>query len=101
QNLISNAVEYSSPETAVRVVIETRGKEARIVVEDRGIGIPENDRKRIFEAFHRGSNARSARTGLCLSLHLALEIVRGHEGRLWFDSEVDRGTTFFMALPMA
>ncbi|HJZ87686.1 MAG TPA: ATP-binding protein [Polyangia bacterium] len=99
-NLLSNAIHYSRPDSPVRVRVERRGSEARIAIEDRGIGIPEADRPHVFEAFRRGSNAAAAGPGLGLGLHLVHEIVRAHEGRVWFDSVVGRGTTFWLVLPL-
>ena len=99
-NLVSNAVRYSPPETPVHVVAEVNGSELRVRVIDRGIGIPENDRPHLFEAFRRGANARSGGPGLGLGLHLAQEIVRSHGGRIWFDTGLG-GTTFYVALPLS
>jgi signal transduction histidine kinase len=105
-NLISNAIRYSPQETPVRVTIQLLpgGAGARtevvLTVEDCGIGIPDADREHVFTAFRRGSNARVGGPGLGLGLHVAAEIVRAHGGRIWFDTESGRGTTFYVALPL-
>jgi signal transduction histidine kinase len=100
QNLLSNAARYSAAESAIEVFIDATATEAHLRVIDRGIGIPEVDRPRVFEAFRRGSNARYGGPGLGLGLHLCAEIVRAHQGRIWLESELDRGTTFYVALPL-
>ena len=98
-NLLSNAVRYSPPDSPVHVVAELHGNEARFRVVDRGIGIPEADRPHLFDAFRRGANARAGGPGLGLGLHLASEIVRAHNGRIWFETSPG-GTTFHVALPI-
>src|SRR5262249_2669499 len=100
ENLLSNALRYSLPETSVRVTVDVRAGEGHVAVEDAGIGIPEGDRASLFEAFRRGSNARFGGPGLGLGLHLVHEIVRAHDGRVHFESELGHGTTFFVTLPL-
>src|SRR5262249_19640275 len=76
-NLLSNAVKYSAPNQPVDFVLQRDGDSAVYRVTDRGCGIPEADQKRLFQAFHRGSNVRHIPgTGLgllivqrCLQLH--------------------------------
>jgi signal transduction histidine kinase len=99
-NLISNAARYSPRETPIRIAVAIEGNELHLAVEDHGIGIPERDHARIFDAFRRGSNARFGGAGLGLGLHVAAEIFRAHGGRIWFESRLGKGTTFHVALPL-
>jgi signal transduction histidine kinase len=69
-----------------------------LAVSDNGIGIPEADRERLFRRFERGSNTGGI-SGTGLGLHIVREIVYGHGGTVSFESEVDKGTTFWLNLP--
>jgi signal transduction histidine kinase len=102
-NLINNAVKYSPPGTSVdvRVGYETSEETewAVVSVSDRGIGIPAPDLPFIFEPFHRGSNVGTV-NGTGLGLASVWQTVTAQQGRLWVDSEVGRGTTLTVRLPL-
>lgn len=102
QNLIHNAVMYSSPGGKVIVEFEEKSDRATVIsVRDSGIGIPVKQHGRVFEKFFRGENvAESGKAGTGLGLYIARAIVAGHDGRIWFESEEDKGTTFFVELPL-
>jgi signal transduction histidine kinase len=96
-NLISNAIKYGRGST-VEVELSGDGREARLVVADRGIGIAADDLRRIFERFERVET--SERTGgLGLGLFIVREIVEAHGGRVWAESEPDGGARFIVQLP--
>ncbi|WP_437281207.1 ATP-binding protein [Sorangium sp. So ce375] len=104
-NLISNAIHYSPPGTTIRVRVEGgRGQDAEVIlsVKDEGPGIAAEDIGKIFRPFGR---ARTVSTGgersTGLGLAIAQRIVEGHGGRIWVESVVSRGSTFFVALPVA
>ena len=99
-NLIGNAVAYRSEERSprLRIYAEDRGDCWALAVADNGIGVPEEDRARLFGRFQRGSNT-SGISGTGLGLHIVKEIVQGHGGSVRFDSEQDVGTTFWLHLP--
>ncbi|MEO6597230.1 MAG: ATP-binding protein [Planctomycetota bacterium] len=99
-NLIGNAIAYGPTETlpVVSVFAEDGGHEWRIGVRDNGIGIPEQDRPRLFRRFERGSNTGGI-SGTGLGLHIVKEIVQGHGGFVTFESEIGVGTTFVLHLP--
>jgi signal transduction histidine kinase len=67
-------------------------------VEDNGIGVPQKDTGRLFRRFERGSNTGGV-SGTGLGLHIVREVVLGHGGTVWIESEQGRGARFRMALP--
>ncbi len=102
-NLLSNAHLYT-PEggiitvTAEHATGETAG--ARIAVRDTGIGILPEEQDRIFEAFFRASDEETRQTpGNGLALHLSKLLLEQQNGRIWFESERGRGSTFYVQLP--
>lgn len=101
-NLLSNAAKYSPQGGIVRVTTERRGEFVRISVRDEGPGIPENFRGRIFEKFSQ-ADASSTREkgGTGLGLHIAKRFVEHMRGRIGFDSEFGKGSTFWIELPLA
>ncbi|MCI0535016.1 MAG: PAS domain S-box protein [Verrucomicrobiales bacterium] len=98
-NLLSNAVKYSPPGHGVDFVIERTGDDAFCQIVDRGCGIPEADQKRLFQAFHRGSNVRQT-PGTGLGLLIVQRCVDLHGGKIEFQSVEGKGTTFTVTLPL-
>jgi two-component system phosphate regulon sensor histidine kinase PhoR len=102
QNLLDNAVQYTSPGGRVDLSAATRDHEAVITVADTGIGIPLADQERIFERFYRVDAARSREVGgTGLGLSIAKHIVEAHGGRLWVESTVGSGSRFHFSIPLA
>jgi PAS domain S-box-containing protein len=100
-NLLSNAVKYSPPGGLVRVWGERRGECMRVNVRDHGPGIPENFRERIFEKFSQAdSSATREKGGTGLGLHIARRFVEHMHGRIGYESEPGRGSTFWIELPL-
>jgi signal transduction histidine kinase len=100
-NLIVNAVRYSSDNDSVSVEIEVVGNNFEIRIKDQGIGIPKEVQSRIFEKFYRADNAvRVVTEGTGLGLYLAKMIIESSAGKIWFKSVVDKGTTFFIKMPL-
>lgn len=97
-NLLSNAVKYSEPDSTIWFTIANDDDCYRIEVRDEGIGIPEDDRVRLFEIFHRGSNVGLI-SGTGLGLALAKLAVEAHHGHITVDSQVGKGTVFQVMLP--
>lgn len=97
-NLLSNALKYSSPDRSVYVDLLQDSTHVQLTVRDEGIGIPAADLKHIFEPFHRAQNVgTTAGTGLGLSI--TKEAVDLHKGILSLESQVGVGTTFVVKLP--
>ncbi|HEU5287140.1 MAG TPA: ATP-binding protein [Candidatus Limnocylindria bacterium] len=101
ENLVENAKKYSPEAARVRVEVWQQDGEARIVVRDQGIGIPAADLPTIFERFARASNVDDRKFhGMGLGLYICRGIVEEHGGRIWAESEMGKGSTFHVALPL-
>jgi len=101
-NLVSNAIKYrgSSDRITVSAREDAASREAVFAVKDRGIGLTRTDRRRIFDPFVRGSNARDrAIRGSGLGLSIVEKIVDDHGGRVLVDSSPGRGSTFSIRVP--
>jgi two-component system, OmpR family, phosphate regulon sensor histidine kinase PhoR len=102
QNLLDNAVQYTSEGGSIRVSVHPGPRDAVIAVADTGIGIPLADQERIFERFYRVDAARSREAGgTGLGLSIAKHIVEVHGGRLRVESEVGVGSKFSFSVPLA
>jgi signal transduction histidine kinase len=102
QNLVGNAVKYAGEARWVKIGASTNSNRLRITVEDHGLGIDGNERKHIFEPFYRGREAVSRQIqGSGLGLHLVRRIVDAHGGSVSVQSELGKGSTFVMELPIA
>ncbi len=101
-NLLSNAIRFSPPQTQVILAAQIRGEDQiRFSVTDQGRGIPPENLERIFERFQQvdGSDARKL-GGTGLGLPICRSIVRQHGGRIWAESQLDHGSTFYFTLPL-
>ena len=101
-NLLTNAVKFTDAGGSVVVTARRNGDVAEVAVRDTGVGIADDDRERIFEAFQRGGRGvRTGTEGTGLGLTLSKRIVELHGGRLWMDSVVGEGSLFGFSLPLA
>jgi PAS domain S-box-containing protein len=98
-NLLSNAVKYSETGAEVQVTVTRDGSDAICVVRDQGIGISEEDQRRLFNAFYRGSNVGS-RPGTGLGLLLVKRCAELHGGDVHLASRPGQGTTVTVRLPV-
>ncbi|WP_404784910.1 ATP-binding protein [Altericista sp. CCNU0014] len=111
-NLLNNAIKFSPPNTTVRLKAELQTHSQRpqrcrtpyllFQVIDEGIGIPEDKLESIFDRFQQVdvSNARS-QGGTGLGLTICREIVEQHDGQIWVESQLGRGSTFYFTLPVS
>ncbi len=99
-NLIHNAIKFTSPGGSILVRAWAQEKEIILAISDTGAGIAEEDLQRIFERFYKADRARSG-GGTGLGLSIARHLVESHGGRIWAESEVGKGSTFFIAIPAA
>ncbi len=101
-NLLSNAAKFTRPGTVVEVSARLAGRFARIRVRDRGHGIPEELRERIFEKFAQGENVNTrGHEGSGLGLSITRRMVELMNGEIRFESRRGAGTTFIVSLPLA
>jgi signal transduction histidine kinase len=99
-NLVSNAIKYSPRGGEVRVLVENREDVVAIAVSDEGVGISSEDRNHLFEPFRRGDASTGSIPGVGLGLFVAQKIVEAHGGRMIVTSELGRGSTFTLILPV-
>ncbi|MEQ8186357.1 MAG: hybrid sensor histidine kinase/response regulator [Candidatus Eremiobacterota bacterium] len=100
-NLISNAVKFSYPGSKVEISITNNTDELVISVKDEGKGIPEREFSRLFKPFSRTSvQATGDESSTGLGLAIVKKIVEGHGGKIWVESIVDKGSTFYFSLPL-
>jgi two-component system phosphate regulon sensor histidine kinase PhoR len=101
-NLIENAINYSPEGGLVEVKVEARAAHLSISVKDEGLGIPAHEQRRIFDKFYRvDPNLTSGVGGTGLGLYVCRELVHLMGGRIWVESTVGAGSTFFVDLPVA
>jgi two-component system sensor histidine kinase VicK len=101
--LVTNAIKFSPPETLIRLIAQpSSATEVCFVVEDYGRGIPAEKLDRIFDRFQQGDGSDSrALGGTGMGLALCRTIVEQHGGRIWAESQPERGSRFLFTLPMA
>ncbi|MDA2936202.1 HAMP domain-containing histidine kinase [Patescibacteria group bacterium AH-259-L05] len=100
-NLITNAIHYSRQEGGDIVICLERGKkDYTISVKDFGVGISNADKNRIFEKFFRADNAIKLKPeGTGLGLYIVKTLITTLGGKIWFESELNKGTTFYIVIP--
>ncbi len=98
-NLLSNAVKFTPDGGSVVVAARRVGEELQVTVTDTGIGIPPEDRERIFRSFQQGGRGTPKEEGTGLGLTLSRRIVELFGGRMWLESEVGVGSEFGFAIP--
>jgi signal transduction histidine kinase len=97
-NLVGNAAKFTPPGGRVRVEATRVEGDVRVEVSDTGRGVPEQALDRIFDRYGQAEQ-RSDDGGLGLGLFIARGIVQAHSGRIWAESTVGRGSTFFFTIP--
>lgn len=99
-NVVGNAIKYSNRDGEVKVSIRAEGDQLILQVTDNGPGIPVQDQAHIFDKFYRGRNMEG-REGSGLGLAIVKSIVDAHQGRIWVESNLGQGSTFFIVLPLS
>ena len=101
-NLVDNAIKYSPEGGLVALAVANGDSAIRFSVEDRGLGIPATEHRRIFEKFYRlDPDMTRGIGGTGLGLYICRELVRRMEGKIWVESKLGEGSTFVVELPAA
>lgn len=99
-NLLENAAKYSKPPAQITITIDDLGDKIKLVIADRGIGIPKADLEHIFQRFYTVNKAHSRKLGGSgLGLSIVETIVQKHHGKISVESEIDYGTSFTLVFP--
>ncbi|MFN8375351.1 MAG: ATP-binding protein, partial [Anaerolineae bacterium] len=98
-NLLSNACKFTE-EGYIMVSASQRGDEVEISIQDTGPGIDEDEQTSVFEAFKQSKSGLRQGGGTGLGLPISRSLAEAHGGRLWFESTVGKGSTFFVRIPV-
>ncbi len=100
-NLVMNAIKYSPDGTPVTVRVERKDNTIVVSVKDQGMGIPPEHLDHVFERFYRVDGTMSRETGGSgLGLPICRGLVEAHGGKIWVESEIGKGSTFFFTIPI-
>lgn len=100
-NLLSNAIKFSHANSKIRIVLSEVNGHALISIADEGMGIPEKLRNAIYDKFTTAKrHGTEGEKPVGLGMSIVKQIVDAHTGRIWFDTEVNRGTTFYIEIPL-
>jgi two-component system sensor histidine kinase VicK len=99
-NVLSNAIKYSPDNKEIRLNAERFGDEVKISIIDHGKGIAKEHLGQVFTQFYRVTSKDNQTEGLGLGLYLCKEYVEAHHGKIWAESEVGKGTTMYITLPI-
>lgn len=100
-NLLSNAVKYSPKTSLIEINCTADEKEIILRVKDHGMGVHEQDIPKLFDRYYRvQSQQTSTIAGFGIGLYLCAEIIHRHGGRIWVESEVNVGSTFYFSIPL-
>lgn len=100
-NLVGNAIKYTPEGGQVFISMSMRDQQIILKVQDSGPGIPQDEQNQVFEKFYRATNAPESVQGTGLGLAIVKSIVDSHQGRVWVESNVGKGSSFFVLLPVA
>jgi len=100
-NLVDNAIKYNIPNGQVTVTVGKKDGVVEVAVQDTGVGIPEEDLSKLFTKFFRSTNvAKFSVEGSGLGLYIVKNIIAEHGGKIWAESVINRGSTFYFTLPI-
>ena len=99
-NLISNAAKYSPAKSTIQIACITLGNMVQVSVKDEGKGIHPDDQERLFDRYYRVADTSSQVSGFGIGLYLSAEIIYRHDGKIWVESSLGEGSTFYFSLPL-
>jgi signal transduction histidine kinase len=99
-NLMTNAIKYSPDGNRIILTAEVEGDQLHVSVKDFGIGIPADQMDKVFTRFFRVEDLKKSYAGLGIGLYISKEIVERHNGRIWAESELGKGSTFHFTVPL-
>lgn len=100
-NLISNAIKYSPTGSNIYIACYESDEQAIFKIHDEGMGINESDLPKLFERFYRVESSTMATvSGFGIGLYLSSEIINRHGGKIWAESDLGKGSTFYFSLPL-
>ena len=100
-NLVENALKYTPEGGVVTIHLQCTASTLTFAIQDSGIGIPKSDLPRLFEKFYRGTNREAlAQRGTGLGLAIVKSIAERHGGKVWLESELGKGSTFYLLIPL-
>jgi two-component system NtrC family sensor kinase len=99
-NVVGNAIKYSHTGGEIYISIHPEGNQIILEVTDQGPGIPPSDQPHIFDKFYRATNIGPDVEGSGLGLAIVKNIVENHQGRIWVESTLGKGSSFFIVLPV-
>lgn len=98
-NLVDNVAKHSAQGIPISIHLAPSAGGALVAVQDHGAGIPANELPMLFDRYYQASHSRAKKTGLGLGLYIVNGLVEAHGGRIWVESQVGEGTTFFLWFP--
>lgn len=101
ENLLENALNYTPENGKIGIVLTNDENNFKFRIFDTGVGIPKKEQSKIFSKFFRATNAKKLQSsGTGLGLSLCKKFIEGHQGKIWFISEEEKGTTFSFTIPL-
>ncbi|MEJ7559142.1 MAG: ATP-binding protein [Pedobacter sp.] len=101
-NFLSNAVKYSPPGKPIHLSLTELNGAAQVCVKDEGIGVKKQDQDKLFDRYYRVKSMETKTiSGFGLGLYLSSEIIKEHKGKIWMESKINQGSSFYFSVPMA
>lgn|GEM_PF-1623891 len=95
-NLVNNAIKHNARGTTINISVKVTDEKIQVAVQDNGKGIAEEEKKKIFQRYPTAKR----KIGTGLGLYLSKQIIDAHDGNIWFETELGKGTTFYFTLPI-
>ena len=101
-NLLSNAAKYSGKDAPIEIACTLQGEQVQVSIKDQGLGIAPEDVQKLFLPHYRVESRETEKiAGFGIGLYLCAEIIQRHDGKIWVESEIGKGSTFKFTLPLS